>query len=145
VKAREQVPATGRLLEEKVELENVTSLRHNLLPIIERLEDDPALRFLILKHGKPQAVLLSSQTYELMKKLLQQFQEHMAAMTQEERIENAVSQLRSERGGKRPGAPTVECNLRHPAALKLDVVLDMLQELKHDLHQYAPAKAKVEK
>ncbi len=135
-------PETPRTLEENVELANVTRLRQDLLPIIERLEADPALRFLILKHGKPQAVLMSVQTYELMKKLLNQVQEQMASLTREERVESAVSRLRSERSAP-PAANSVD--VKRPALQQLDAVLTILQQLKHDLHQNETAQADVVK
>lgn len=125
-----------RTLEQNVELANVTKLRQNLLPIIERFEDDPALRFLILKHGKPQAVLMSVQTYELMKKVLNQVAEQTAAMTREERIESAMNRLRSERGSGRSRAASAGVgNTRPQVAQQLEVVLTILQQVKKDLHR----------
>lgn len=94
----EIAPATMPELEHKVELETVTRLRQNLLPIIERLEDEPALRFLILKHGKPQAVLMSFPTYQLMQKLLSEAVEKADTMTREERIAGALTEWRNGRG-----------------------------------------------
>ncbi len=130
------VKEATRTLEQNVELANVTKLRQNLLPIIERFEDDPALRFLILKHGKPQAVLMSVQTYELMKKVLNQVAEQAAAMTRAERIESAVNRLRSQRGpGRSRAASTGAGGTRPQVAQQLEVVLTILQQVKKDLHR----------
>jgi PHD/YefM family antitoxin component YafN of YafNO toxin-antitoxin module len=125
-----------RALEQNVELANVTKLRQNLLPIIERFEDDPAPRFLILKHGKPQAVLMSVPTYELMKKVLNQVAEQAAAMTREERIESAVNRLRSERrSGRSRAASAGAGDTRPQVTQQLEVVLTILQQVQKDLYR----------
>jgi PHD/YefM family antitoxin component YafN of YafNO toxin-antitoxin module len=125
-----------RALEQNVELANVTKLRQNLLPIIERFEDDPALRFLILKHGKPQAVLMSVPTYELMKKVLNQVAEQAAAMTREERIESAVNRLRSQRrSGRSRAASAGSGHTRPQVTQQLEVVLTILQQVQKDLYR----------
>jgi PHD/YefM family antitoxin component YafN of YafNO toxin-antitoxin module len=141
---QELVQEATRTLERNVELANVTRLRQDLLPIIERFEDDPALRFLILKHGKPQAVLMSVQTYELMKKLLSQVAEQAGAMTREERIEGAMNRLRSERGSGRSHAASAGAGDTRPqVAQQLEVALTILQQVKKDLHRGRGRQAEV--
>jgi prevent-host-death family protein len=130
-------------LEQKVELENVTKLRQNLLPIIERLEDEPALRFLILKHGKPQAVLMSYPTYELMQKLLNQAVEQGEAMTREERIASAVKQLRSERSSTRSRAASVAGQPEPQVARQVEQAMTILQQVTKQLRSQALAQVEV--
>jgi PHD/YefM family antitoxin component YafN of YafNO toxin-antitoxin module len=88
----------AQVLEEKLEFSNVTDLRQNLLPAIERIEKNPALRYLILKRGRPQAVLMSTRTYDLVKKIMNQIASTQAAVPREEAIESAFERLRAERG-----------------------------------------------
>ncbi len=143
---QELVQKATRTLERNVELANVTRLRQDLLPIIERFEDDPALRFLILKHGKPQAVLMSVQTYELMKKVLDRVAEQAGAMTREERIEGALNRLRSERGSGRSQAASARAGHTRPhVAQQLEVALTILQQVKKDLHRGQSRQAEVVK
>lgn len=121
-----------RALEQKVELENVTDLRQNLSPIIGRLEEEPALRFLILKHGKPQAVLMSFPTYELLQKLLTQAVEKADTMTREERITGALEELRQEKSPKHSVASAADS--RQPeVALQVEKAMSILQQVKVEL------------
>jgi PHD/YefM family antitoxin component YafN of YafNO toxin-antitoxin module len=94
----------AHVLEEKLELSNVTDLRKNLLPAIEGIAKNPALRYLILKRGRPQAVLMSARTYDLVKKIMNQVASTQAAVPREEKIESAYERLRAERGRVRPAA-----------------------------------------
>lgn len=84
-------------LEEEIELSNVTDLRQDLLPVIGRITQNPLLRVLILKHGRPQAVLMSAQTYDLLKKVINLFLTKADEMTQQEKIEAALNRLIAER------------------------------------------------
>jgi len=92
----------AQVLEEKLELSNVTDLRKNLLPAIEGIAKNPALRYLILKRGRPQAVLMSVRTYDLVKKIMNQVASTQATLPREEKIESAYERLRAERGRARP-------------------------------------------
>lgn len=121
-------------LEQKVELENVTRLRQNLLPIIERLEDDPALRFLILKHGKPQAVLMSFPTYQLLQKLLSEAVEKSEAMGREERIANSLNEWRSGRGSRR-SQPVAMDEPQPQVAHQVEQAMTILKKLSKQLRQ----------
>jgi hypothetical protein len=86
-----------KALEEEIELSNVTDLRQELLPIIERIQKNPALRLLILKHGRPQAVLMSTQTFEVLKKVVTSVVEKTDKMGPTENIEAAFGRLLDER------------------------------------------------
>ena len=85
------------LLEEEVEESSVTSVRQGLLPLIERIQANPAMRVLIRKHGKPRAVLMSAQTYDVLMKLATLTDAKAEAMSPEERIEAAYERLQNER------------------------------------------------
>ena len=94
------------VLEEELEESSVTSVRQGLLPLIERIQKNPAMRVLIRKHGKPRAVLMSAQTYDALKKLANLTVEKAEAMSQEERIEAAYERLQNERSAEK-GEPVV--------------------------------------
>ena len=85
------------LLEEEVEESSVTSVRQGLLPLIERIQANPAIRVLIRKHGKPRAVLMSAQTYDVLMKVARMTAEKAEAMSPEQRIEAAYQRLQNER------------------------------------------------
>jgi len=84
-------------LEEEIELSNVTDLRQDLLPIVGRVTQNPFLRVLILKRGRPQAVLMSAKTYDLLKKVVNLFLMKAEEMSQQEKIAVALKRLIAER------------------------------------------------
>ena len=89
--------AAKSILEEELEESSVTDLRHGLLPTIERIQKNPALRVLIRKHGRLRAVLMSAQTYDAFKKLVKLIVQKTDAMGREEKIEAAIQRLQAER------------------------------------------------
>lgn len=101
---RSVLEKTAGALEERIEYANVTKLRNSLLRVVDQLQEHPALRFLIFKHGEPQAVLMSFQTYQLLKKVMNQALERSKGASREERIQAAFERLRAER----PGASRTE-------------------------------------
>jgi len=54
-------------LEDEVEYSTVTALRGKLLAVVDGFRRAPAKRYLITKHGQPQAVLMSFETYRLLR------------------------------------------------------------------------------
>jgi PHD/YefM family antitoxin component YafN of YafNO toxin-antitoxin module len=135
-----------QVLEEKLELSNVTDLRKNLLPAIEGIAKNPALRYLILKRGRPQAVLMSAQTYDLVKKIMNQVASTQAAVPREEAIESAYERLRAERGRTRPVAMPATSSVvgeesaatataSSDAQKAMNQVMTMLQEIRSDMKQ----------
>lgn len=122
-------------LEEDLELSNVTEFRQNLLPVIERMEKNPALRLLILKHGKPQAVLMSVRTYDLVKKIVDQVASQAEDLPRQDAIDNAYSRLRSGRQGRdaeRPGV-TGEIPSRENLSQKLELIVTILGQVRKEL------------
>jgi PHD/YefM family antitoxin component YafN of YafNO toxin-antitoxin module len=87
----------SKALEEKIEFSNVTDLRKDFLPRIEEIQKNPALRLLILKHGKPQAVLMSSEAYSVLKKVVDLFLQHASGLSREQAIADAIKRFESER------------------------------------------------
>jgi PHD/YefM family antitoxin component YafN of YafNO toxin-antitoxin module len=85
-------------LEEQLEFSNVTSVREKLLPLMDRLQENPPLRMIIMKHGTPQAVLMSYQTYDTLKKLVDTVVKTNDALTRQQRVDAAYTRLRAERG-----------------------------------------------
>ena len=93
---RQSAEHSRRVLEEKLEYSNVTKLRQEFLPAVEHVQNDPALRYLIFKGGKPQAVLMSFETYELLKKVINQALESAAGKSREENIESAFQRMQNQ-------------------------------------------------
>lgn len=89
-----EVREAAQALEKDLELSNITDLRRNLLPIVDRLQTNPAERYLILKHGRPQAVLMSFHTYNLVKKGMDLLG---AERNKKEAVGEAMVRLRGER------------------------------------------------
>ena len=87
-------------LEEDVEFSNVTTLRESLLGRVESLRENPAKRYIITKHGQPQAVLMSFQTYSLLKRVMDQALARTATRNSSEAISAAIDRLRSENEDK---------------------------------------------
>ena len=136
----------AQVLEEKLEFSNVTDFRQNLIQAIERIEKNPALRYLILKRGQPQAVLMSTRTYDLVKKIMNQIASTQAAMPREEKIERAFERLRAERGSARPAAAAVEAatavaatEVSNPEVW--DQIVSMLQEIRTEMKELRRGKA----
>jgi len=96
------VKQTG--LEEEVEFSNVTNLRESLLGTVENLRANPARRYVITKHGQPQAVLMSYETYSLLKKVMDQVLARTIAASSSDPIGAAVARLRADE----PGVPVEE-------------------------------------
>lgn len=140
----------AQVLEEKLELSNVTDFRQNLLPAIERIEKNPALRYLILKRGRPQAVLMSTRTYDLVKKIMGQIAGTQAAVPREQAIESAFERLRAERGSSRPtGAAAVAAESATPAPavesgnpqMVMSQMVSMLQQLMTEMKELRRSEA----
>ncbi len=86
-----------RPLEEDVEFSNVTKFRNSLLGAVERVQKNPAKRYVITKHGAPEAVLMSYQTYSLLSKVMEQGLKAAEGQSREEAIRSAFARLRQER------------------------------------------------
>lgn len=125
----------GASLEEDLELSTVTKLRQNLLPVIDRIAENPSLRFLILKHGKPQAVLMSAQTYELIKSIMHQVAGQLEAMPREQAVEDAFQRFRGERGhaAARSAVPVPSGLAAQNVSSQLDSVIEALKQVREEI------------
>ena len=85
-----------RRLEEDIEFSNVTKFRNSLLGAVERVQKKPAKRYVITKHGAPEAVLMSYQTYSLLTKVMEQALEGTEGQSRDEAIRSAFARLRQE-------------------------------------------------
>jgi PHD/YefM family antitoxin component YafN of YafNO toxin-antitoxin module len=83
--------------DERLELSNITDLRRDLLKKVDEIHENPAIRLLILKHGRPQAVLLSAEAYDALKKVAQLYIKANEGLTREQIINDAISQFEAER------------------------------------------------
>lgn len=88
--------SASRPLEEDIEFSNVTKFRNSLLGAVERVQSNPAKRYVITKHGEPEAVLMSYQTYTLLSKVMDQALEGTVGQSREEAVRAAFSRLRRE-------------------------------------------------
>jgi PHD/YefM family antitoxin component YafN of YafNO toxin-antitoxin module len=88
-------PAT--VLEEQLEFSNITDLRQDFLRRVEEIQKNPAIRLLILKHGRPQAVLMSSEAYDVLSRLVKLFLSYGDGQTREESIKAAIKRFEAER------------------------------------------------
>lgn len=120
-------------LEEDLELSTVTELRQNLLPAIDRIEKNPSLRFLILKHGKPQAVLMSVQTYELVKRMMNQVAAQLDAIPREQAVEDAFQRFRSERGHAVAQSAVSSSLAAQNVSSQLDSVIKALKQVQEEI------------
>jgi prevent-host-death family protein len=72
-------------LEETLEFTNLTDFRKSLLNFIPRVQENEYLRFVITKHGRPVAVVLSYDAYNLLKRVAER------VMDEEDAKEPAVA------------------------------------------------------
>lgn len=91
------LPKVSEVLEEQLEYSNVTDLRKDLLRKIDAIQENPARRLLILKHGRPQAVLMSSDAYEVLRKVVKSFLKHADGLNREQSINAAINRFEMER------------------------------------------------
>lgn len=112
-------------LEEKLEFSNVTSARQEFLPLMERLQKNPALRVLILKHGAPLGVIMSHPTYEALKKLAELAVQSTDALSRSQRVGTAVDRLIAERDAS-PDSKAVVVSL-HSQMQSAKTLLEQLQ------------------
>jgi PHD/YefM family antitoxin component YafN of YafNO toxin-antitoxin module len=83
--------------DERLELSNITDLRRDLLKKVDEIHENPAIRLLILKHGRPQAVLLSAEAYDVMKKAVKLLLAESDKLRPEQIIDAAIRRFEDER------------------------------------------------
>jgi prevent-host-death family protein len=110
--AKREVEKSGAV-EEDVEFSNVTNLRESLLSRVESLRANPSKRYVITKHGQPQAVLMSYGTYSLLKKMMDQTLARAEAESKSDPIGAAFARFREDHpnelsGGKAISPPAVQ-------------------------------------
>jgi prevent-host-death family protein len=94
-KATSKAPA--EVLEEQLEYSNITDLRQDFLRKVDEIQKNPAIRLLILKHGRPQAVLMSAEAYDALRKVVKLFLNHTDKLSREQAITDAISRFEAER------------------------------------------------
>lgn len=92
-------------LEEDVEYYTVTDFRAFFLNAVNTLSENPAKRYLITKHGRPEAVLMSFGTYSFMKKIIDRVLAATASPNSSSAIEAAFARLKEESEGKSDAGP----------------------------------------
>jgi len=106
---------SANALEEQLELSNITELRQGLLRKVEEIQKNPAIRLLILKHGRPQAVLMSADAYDVLKKVAQLFLKANEGMSRDQIINAAIGRFEAERADM---SAEVEVNVPQVARAK---------------------------
>jgi PHD/YefM family antitoxin component YafN of YafNO toxin-antitoxin module len=86
-----------KVLEEQLEFSNITDLRQDFLRKVEEIQKNPAIRLLILKHGRPQAVLMSADAYDVLRKVVKLFLNHSDGLNREQSINAAINRFEAER------------------------------------------------
>lgn len=87
----------AKVLEERLELSNITDLRQGLLRKVDEIQKNPAIRLLILKHGRPQAVLMSAEAYDALKEVVKLFLAESEGVSREQSINAAINRFEVER------------------------------------------------
>ena len=99
---------TKNKLEEQVEFTGVTGFRKSLLTIIPRLQKNQFLRFVITRHGKPAAVVLSYESYELLLKMAQELADQDENKSREQRLNEAHARMTKDHSARKSvNAPAV--------------------------------------
>jgi len=87
----------AKVLEEQIEFSNITDLRQDFLRKVEEIQKNPAIRLLILKHGRPQAVLMSAEAYDVLNKVVKLFLSDIEGLSRQESINAAINRFEVER------------------------------------------------
>lgn len=146
VSARQSMAAPSRdkprrkaavALEEELEEANVTDLRNGLLPTIERIQKNPAIKVVIRKHGKRRAVLMSAAAYDALVHVADLFVQANDRLSPEEKLEAAYQRLESSSSAKQSSPAEEESPLPvrnipiHGKEVK--VLLENAQEILREL------------
>jgi PHD/YefM family antitoxin component YafN of YafNO toxin-antitoxin module len=87
----------AKVLEEQLEFSNITDLRQDFLRKVEEIQKNPAIRLLILKHGRPQAVLMSAEAYDVLRKVVKLFLDNSEGLNRQQSINAAINRFEVER------------------------------------------------
>lgn len=128
-----------QLLEEKIEYSPVTALRDSLLGVISKLGEHPARRYLIIKHGKPEAVLMSFPTYEAFKAVVKYAWDQESAKDRNTAVLDAIARMKSDHSMQGRAAGMVE-GLKEAAAFALSAasrvaIHDVLEAIHEDVRR----------
>jgi len=143
---------SGNRLEVKVEFTAVTGFRKSLLTIIPRLQKNEYLRFIITRHGKPAAVVMSYEAYDLLQSLAQELADQDRDKSPEQRLAESYDRMSARYGrpedsvaaasaadAKAPGGsnspstrPESQGDLSALTKDQYDIILDgLMDRLKH--------------
>jgi prevent-host-death family protein len=80
-------------LEETLEFTNLTDFRNSLQNFIPKLRDNEYLRFVLTKHGRPVAVVLSYDAYNLLKRVAERVMDEEDAKEPAAAMQEAYQEL----------------------------------------------------
>ncbi len=127
----------ANVLEEVMEEANVTDLRNGLLPTIERIQENPAIKIVIRKHGKRRAVLMSAATYDTLMHVANLFIQENDRLSPQGKLEAAYERLESSSLHKQPSSveqgDTSEVSLSAIRGKEVKILIENAQELLREL------------
>ena len=125
------------VLEEDLEEANVTDLRSGLLPTIERIQENPAIKVVIRKHGKRRAVLMSAATYDTLIHVANLFVQANDRLSPQEKLEAAYQRLESSSSGKQPSSAeqgiTLDVGSSPVRSKEVKILLESAQQILREL------------
>ncbi len=125
------------VLEEELEEANVTDLRHGLLPTIERIQENPAIKVVIRKHGKRRAVLMSAAAYDALMNVARLCMQANDGLSPAEKLEAAYQRLDASSLGQQPSPtePEIVCTVgTSPVQAKeVKILLESAQQILREL------------
>lgn len=130
----ETLDKAARALEEEMEEANVTDVRSGLLPMIERIQKNPAIRVIIRKHGKRRAVLMSAATYDTLMEIAHLFTEENDRLSPEEKLEAAYRRMESGSPNEQAGDAGIAYKI-HSGSLSGKEVRALVQDAQQILRE----------
>jgi len=96
-------------LEEQLDFTNLTDFRRSLLKVIPKLQHNEYLRFVITKHGRPAAVVMSFPAYQLLKRTALRVMDADDAKNRDQLLREAYEELT----GKTASPPIVDLSAEY--------------------------------
>ena len=125
--------ASSASLEERLEYQNVTEFRRSMLGIFHRMEENSDLRFIVTRGGKPCAVVLSYEAYELLRRIARRAADATAAKDRDQRLDEAFLQM-AQKEAAEAGIPLFE-PLLDENYLQTIIKRSILEGVKHELRR----------
>jgi PHD/YefM family antitoxin component YafN of YafNO toxin-antitoxin module len=83
---------------EEIEYTNITEFREKLLRTVDELQKSPARQYLVTKHGKPHAVLMSFHAYQVFRKVAEEVLKREEGKDEKTLLAEAVQRMDEDYG-----------------------------------------------